>query len=290
MSGYAGCRDGSFLTKIDAMGEILWSKQYVGYTNNSRVEITQDDGYLFMSMDHREEDFGSNIRFIKTDEDGISGCEEYEIRATETTSRTSIMPGIVIINECPWVVSTPETDVLIPEFTDSTVCIACDSISAGFDFTSDYMEVDFEDESYAATTWTWDFGDGGTSEEQHPTYIYETAGTYDVCLEANNPICGTHTICHEVTVVLDETGIIEHNLNNISIYPNPTKNRLNIQTENKITINSLLIYSLTGEIVLQESMKASQNIILDVGHLANGVYIIELQTSEGNKVSKIIRQ
>ena len=35
-------------------------------------------------------------------------------------------------------------------------------------------------------TWSWDFGDGGTSAEQNPTYVYTVPGTYTVSLTASN--------------------------------------------------------------------------------------------------------
>jgi PKD repeat protein len=34
--------------------------------------------------------------------------------------------------------------------------------------------------------WLWDFGDGTTSEEQHPTHAYVVTGTYAVTLNASN--------------------------------------------------------------------------------------------------------
>ncbi len=36
------------------------------------------------------------------------------------------------------------------------------------------------------TAWSWDFGDGGTSTLQNPSYTYNTAGTYTVALTAIN--------------------------------------------------------------------------------------------------------
>ena len=36
------------------------------------------------------------------------------------------------------------------------------------------------------TSWSWDFGDGGTSTLRNPAYIYENPGTYTVTLTATN--------------------------------------------------------------------------------------------------------
>ena len=45
----------------------------------------------------------------------------------------------------------------------------------------------FTDTSHPdATSWAWDFGDGTTSTQQHPTHTYAAAGTYTVQLTAAN--------------------------------------------------------------------------------------------------------
>ena len=47
--------------------------------------------------------------------------------------------------------------------------------------------VEFADLSnYNPTSWLWNFGDGNTSTEQHPTHIYESNGVYSVSLTATN--------------------------------------------------------------------------------------------------------
>lgn len=49
------------------------------------------------------------------------------------------------------------------------------------------LTVTFTDASTnVPTSWSWTFGDGGTSTEQNPVKIYSTAGTYDVQLTATN--------------------------------------------------------------------------------------------------------
>lgn len=48
--------------------------------------------------------------------------------------------------------------------------------------------VAFHDDSLGTiTTWHWDFGDGGSSTEQHPQHAYEKPGNYVVVLEVEGP-------------------------------------------------------------------------------------------------------
>ncbi|RIJ46690.1 choice-of-anchor D domain-containing protein, partial [Maribellus luteus] len=69
------------------------------------------------------------------------------------------------------------------------------------------LTVDFTDNSIVngpdtITAWSWDFGDGGTSTEQHPSYSYETAGVYTVKLTitASNGCSSTKTQTNYIQV------------------------------------------------------------------------------------------
>lgn len=83
-----------------------------------------------------------------------------------------------------------------PEGNDSetkigfiTVSAAAGNIAAGFTALptsgAKPLDVQFTDISTSAsgiTSWSWDFGDGGTSTTQSPLYQYTTEGTYTVSL------------------------------------------------------------------------------------------------------------
>lgn len=51
------------------------------------------------------------------------------------------------------------------------------------------------------TSWLWEFGDGATSDEQHPSHIYDAPGTFDVTLTVTaDDESATHTKRNYITV------------------------------------------------------------------------------------------
>ena len=48
------------------------------------------------------------------------------------------------------------------------------------------LSVRFTDLSKNATSWSWNFGDGGTSTQQNPVHTYSAAGNYTVNLAVSN--------------------------------------------------------------------------------------------------------
>ena len=64
----------------------------------------------------------------------------------------------------------------------------CPAPAAGFTVTTISLTANFTNTSVTtgATSWSWDFGEGGTSSLQNPSYTYSTSGTYTVALTAAN--------------------------------------------------------------------------------------------------------
>ncbi|MCH8187867.1 MAG: S8 family serine peptidase [Proteobacteria bacterium] len=79
------------------------------------------------------------------------------------------------------------------------------SPTAGFSFMSSGLTASFTDESSdsdgTVTGWSWDFGDGNTSNEHSPYHIYSDTGIYNVCLIATSidSIC-SETLCYDVAI------------------------------------------------------------------------------------------
>lgn len=60
--------------------------------------------------------------------------------------------------------------------------------------------VAFTDTSYMSRdTWSWDFGDSGTSTAQHPTHVYTTPGTYTITQTVSGP-CGSSSTTRQIVV------------------------------------------------------------------------------------------
>lgn len=69
--------------------------------------------------------------------------------------------------------------------------------------------VDFSNLSQQATMYTWDFGDGNTSTEQHPTHYYEAPGVYDIQLIANNQFNCPDTFLVQQQLTIIDGGYVD---------------------------------------------------------------------------------
>jgi len=85
-----------------------------------------------------------------------------------------------------------------------TVCqtvSVCAPNAAAFMNNGSGLNASFMDMSTGAiSTWTWDFGDSGTSTLQSPSHTYASPGVYTVCLIVSNSCGFSDTTCMAVTV------------------------------------------------------------------------------------------
>lgn len=86
-------------------------------------------------------------------------------------------------------------------YSDTIHVIVNESVNADFAFANECgsLTVDFTNLSNVDDV-EWDFGDGETSTEEHPTHTYNEPGTYTVILEASN---GCHATM-EKTITVDD--------------------------------------------------------------------------------------
>lgn len=166
------------------------------------------------------------------------------------------------------------------------------SIIANFNFSVSEKVATFTNISENATSYHWNFGDGSESTENSPTHEYSLAGTYIVTLTAKNEECENVFDIYSETIVIESTTSIEENVKTIhfDIYPNPVQNKIFIQTLDNIEQISVL--DITGECVYVPVMEKVMfnTYLIDIEHLPNGVYFIQLTAdSRLPLVKKIIK-
>ncbi len=75
--------------------------------------------------------------------------------------------------------------------------------------------------------------------------------------------------------------------NDIHIAPNPTMNRLNIETEN-LQIEQITVYDLAANPVEEYPYIHQNSFHTDLSHLNDGLYLLYIQTDKGNTVKKLV--
>ena len=77
------------------------------------------------------------------------------------------------------------------------------------------------------------------------------------------------------------------NKSEVKLYPNPTADVLNIETDaNK---NLIKIIDLSGKVISTYSVQENK-ISLKVQHLPKGIYIVEIENEKGKTISKFIKK
>jgi hypothetical protein len=91
---------------------------------------------------------------------------------------------------------------------------------------------------------------------------------------------------------LDTTSNISNNkqIAALKVYPNPTYGEVNISNSEISTINNILIFDLSGRKILEILPTSNDRITFDISPLNSGVYIIRINTSNGEIFRKLIKK
>lgn len=105
---------------------------------------------------------------------------------------------------------------------------------------------------------------------------------------SNEQVCGQSTIaqvaCSEGSLSTNEHILDE----NISIYPNPTSNKIFVKKRSNILINKISIYNITGSKILSIQSNNYALQAIDLSNLVPGMYLLQLNTEFGIRTDKIL--
>ncbi len=83
---------------------------------------------------------------------------------------------------------------------------------------------------------------------------------------------------------MNTSGIDDKILKNIKIYPNPTTDFVYLKFNDKVEVNSVNLISIKGKTLLK-NIKSNK---IDLTKYKKGIYLLQIVTSNGNKLTKLI--
>jgi len=83
----------------------------------------------------------------------------------------------------------------------------------------------------------------------------------------------------------------EEELTDVTIYPNPATDYIQLSVSDKLTSKEVTIYDLAGNLVLKNKINTSANeSILDINRLPKGIYILNFKSDQKNVTKKLIKK
>ena len=146
----------------------------------------------------------------------------------------------------------------------------CNDLSYSNVFNTNVLDMDENFMSYSSDVWMF--------TNKQASVMNGTMNNYRSSLK-NSP------------ALVNCTGIVGNNnlLNNnqIRIYPNPSNGKILIQNLSNITIEKILVRNVLGDIILL-SNNINLPFSLDLSNVKNGIYFIEITSSKGKRIEKVI--
>ncbi|MCA0427439.1 MAG: PKD domain-containing protein [Bacteroidetes bacterium] len=142
-------------------------------------------------------------------------------------------------------------------------------------------------------SYTWNFGDGDSSDATNPVHTYKANGVYTVKLTAKNTEGLTYSTEQEINVTTVGNREMNKQLNAVKVYPNPATNNVTVSFELNTTENlSISILDATGKELMSENRNqvnaGSYEIDLSTESLSQGIYIIRLQSGNSTSNSRLM--
>lgn len=124
-------------------------------------------------------------------------------------------------------------------------------------------------------------GNSPIANATNPTYTATQNGLYAVTIVENQ--CSITSTCFTI----NSASLSENEAMNLNVYPNPTTNKLTIDSEE--LIQSIQITDQLGRVMHNQPVQHNQ-VMLSIQELATGNYWLEVNTDAGTSIVKISKQ
>lgn len=133
----------------------------------------------------------------------------------------------------------------------------------------------------------WNFDDGSTATGTTATHTYTATGTYRVCVTVYTD-CGSDLQCKDVVVPIPSTGVTTVAGNQVSVYPNPATDQLNISGVADNMAYRLL--TVTGVSMAHGSLHQGSNSV-SMNTFAPGIYLLEMTGTDGERgIVRVVKE
>lgn len=150
--------------------------------------------------------------------------------------------------------------------------------------------ISFTDQSTDASTWYWQFGDGGSSTAQNPTYAYTTMSDYTVTLTVTASDGCQNATSSSISVI---TGLV-NNDETVSVYPNPVRHEpliVEVNGKSGAMVKIDLINTLGQSVYEGEFQTGTETVQQEIPlqNLADGIYIAKINVGNTLITKKIVK-
>ena len=284
--GITSTHEGFLIIKIDASGNQLWEKIIQGNKHDwiPKTKQTSDGGYIVAGLSD------SDAVADKT-ENAINGSFDYWVLKLDengtiiwqnTIGGDASEGNVNALSQCE------DGGYLIQGYSSSNISADKTENSNG---SSDFWFVKLNDVGLIE----WQNTIGGAGIENGGNAIQTSDGDFLTGGSSNSNISGDKT---ENSRGGEDYWIIKHNstlgiqentfANAITIYPNPVKNTLQINTQDQI-IDKVKIYSVLGSLVKNLDIDTASPTV-DVANLASGVYYLQLYSGKKVALKKFVKE
>jgi len=150
------------------------------------------------------------------------------------------------------------------------------NITPGFNFNANNLSVNFTNTSTNASTYSWNFGDGGTANTANASHTYSASGTYQVKLVVGGPAGSSCAVSITQSVVVTNTAIGEiSNWFENPVYESAT-NQISFQS---LANQTCFIYSAEGRLLDEFMVSKNESVKKQIPSTSAGMYLLKSSMS-----------
>jgi len=149
------------------------------------------------------------------------------------------------------------------------------------------QQVSFTSTGNNATSYNWNFGDGNTATGTNAAHTYETAGVYNVTLEASNTTGCSSASTRTIHVSGTSTGInnISYN-NNIAIWSNDNKVYVDFAQVSQVQA-TVTIYNIIGQEIFQDKVSNNGLFTKEIDNIEAGYLVVNVKNGDSITTRKV---